>query len=175
VTQLLLIGTFFAIIGLCTLLFRKQKKLAGLIPLILGLTVIFLTTIGPLSKSQEQINKVLKLDRNEVAEIIIRPTKYKGYEEISLTKRVIEITDKKTIDSLCFALTNAKATSSIIKNPKWVCLISVKKNDHSFFEIAVKNAGQSTFIEVNSDGDYGWNYGTLDAKYFGQLLVDITK
>ena len=173
--QLLLIGILFAIIGLCTLVFRKQKKSAGLIPLIIGLTAIFLTTVGPLSKSQEQINKVLKLDKNQIVKVIIKPTKYRGYEQISLTQNIIEVTDRNTIDSLCFSLTNAKKTNSIIKNPKWVCLVRFDKMDRSFLELEVKNAATVTFVEVKSNGDYGWNYGTLDAKSFGQILLSLMR
>jgi hypothetical protein len=174
-TQLLLIGVLFAIIGLCTLIFRKQKKLVGLIPLIIGLTAIFLTTIGPLSQSQAQINKVLKLDKKEVAKVIIRPIEYRGYEKISLTQNIVEITDRNTIDSLCLSLIKAKTTNSIIKNPKWVSLVRFEKIDDSFLELEVKNAGTVTFVEVKSNGDYGWNYGTLDAKSFGQFLSTLTR
>ena len=174
-TQLLLIGILFVIIGLCTLIFRKQKKLVGLIPLIIGLTAIFFTTVGPLSKSQEQINKVLKLDKNEITKIIIKPTEYRGYEKISLTQNIVEITDRNTIDSLCFSLTKATTTSSIIKNPQWVSLVRVEKIDSTFLELEVKNARTVTFVEVNSNGDYGWNYGTLDAKLFGQILSKLIR
>jgi hypothetical protein len=170
ITQFLLIGILFAIIGLCTLKFRQQKKLVGLIPLIIGLTAIFLTTVGPLSKSHEQIHKVLKLDKTEVAKVFIKPTEYRGYEKISLTQNIVEITDRNTIDSLCLSLTKAKTTNSIIKNPTWVSLVRFEKMDNSFLELEVKNAGTVTFVEVNSNGEYGWNYGTLDAKSFGQLL-----
>jgi hypothetical protein len=169
-TQLLLIGILFVIIGLCTLIFKKQKKLVGLIPLTIGLTAVFLTTVGPLSKNQQQINKVLTLDKNEVIKVIIKPTEYRGYEKISLTQNVVEIADRNVIDSLCFSLAKATTTSLIIKNPQWVTLVRFEKIDSSFLELEVKNAGTVTFVEVKSDGDYGWNYGTLEAKLFGQVL-----
>lgn len=174
-TQLLVIGTVFVIIGLCTLRFKKQKKLVGLIPLILGLTAVGLTTFGPLSQSQKQLDKILKVDKTEIARISIKPTTYKGHEEISLTKTTIEITETGTIDSLCTALTNAKSVSTIMKNPKWACLVRLDKKDNSYIEFAVKGAGKNAILEVNSNGDYGWNYGALDANYFGQLLVNLTK
>lgn len=174
-TQLLLIGILFVIIGFCTLIFRKQNKLVGLIPLIIGLTAILLTTVGPLSKSYEQIDKVLKLDKTEVVKVIIKPTEYRGYEKISLTKTLVEITDRNTIDSLCLSLTKAKKTNSIIKNPTWVSRVRFERMDSSFLELEVKNAGTVTFVEVKSNGDYGWNYGTLDAKSFGQFLSTLTR
>lgn len=173
--ELLLIGTLFAVIGLCTLIFKKKKKFVGLIPLTIGTAAILLTTVGSLSKSQEEINKVLQLDKNEITKVIIKPTGYRSYEKISLTHNIVEITDKNTIDSLCLSLTKAKATNSIIKNPKWVCLVRFDKLDSSFLEVEVKNAGADTFVEVNSNGDHGWVYGTLDAKYFGQILSNLTK
>lgn len=174
-TELLFIGILFAIIGLCILIFKTKKKLVGLIPLIIGVAAILLTTVGPLAKGQEQINKVLNLDKGVITKVIIKPTEYRGYEKISLTQTIIEITDKNTIDSLCFSLTKANATNSIIKNPKWVCLVRFDRADNSFLEFEVKSAGSDTFIEVKSNGDYGWNYGTLDARHFGQLLVELSK
>ncbi len=173
--QILLIGVLFTIIGLCTFKFKKQKKLVGLIPLILGLTTVALATFGPLSQSQKQLDKILKVDKTKIVRISIMPTTYKGYEEISLTKTTIEITKTETIDSLCNALTNAKSISTIIKNPKWACLVRLDKKDNSYFEFAVKGAGQNAFLEVNSNGDYGWNYGTIEALSFGQILTNITK
>lgn len=174
-TQLLLIGISFAIIGICTLIFRKQKKSGGLIPLIIGLTAIFLTTVGPLSKSQEQINKVLNLDKNQIAKVIIKPTKHRGYEQISLTQNTIEVTARNTIDNLCYSLLKAKETNSSTNNPKWVCLVRFDKMDQSFLEFQVKSSATTTFVEVNSNGDYGWHYGTLDAKSFGQILLSLTR
>ena len=174
-TQILVIGILFTIIGLCTIRYKKQKKLVGLIPLILGLTTVALTTFGPLSQSQKQLDKILKVDKTKIARISIKPTTYKGHEEISLTKTTIEITKTETIDSLCTALTNAKSVSTIMKNPKWACLVRLDKKDNSYIEFAVKGAGQNVLIEVNSNADYGWNYGTIEAVSFGQILTNINK
>ena len=174
-TQLLLIGILFVIIGLGTLLIKKKKKLVGLVPLTIGTVAILFVTVGPLSNSPVEINKVLHLNKDQITNIIIKPTEYRGYEEISLTKTVIEITDKSTLDNLCSALTKARVTNSIIKNPKWVCLVRLNRKDKSFIELEVKNAGKDSFVEIKSNGDYGWNYGTLDASYFGQMLISLTK
>jgi hypothetical protein len=174
-TQILVIGILFVIIGLCTIRFKKQRKLVGLIPLILGLTAVALTTFGPLAQSQKQIDKILKVDKTEIVRISIKPTTYKGHEEISLTKTTIEITKTETIDSLCTALTNAKSVSTIMKNPKWTCLVRLDKKDNSYIQFVVKGAGQNAILEVNSNGDYGWNYGAIEALSFGQILTTLTK
>ena len=147
----------------------------GLLPLTIGVAAILLTTVGPLAKSQAEINKVLNIDKNQITKVLIKPTEDREYEKISLTQNTVEVTDKNTIDSLCFSLTKAKETNSIIKNPKWVCLVEFEKMDNSFLEFEVKSAGSDTFIEVKSNGYYGWIYGTLDARHFGQLLVDLSK
>lgn len=171
-TELLLGGILFTIIGLCTFKFSKQKKAAGLTPLIIGLTLIYLTTVGPLSKNQEQINNVLKLDKNQVTYVVIKPIKHTGYD--NLTQNIIEVTDRNIIDSLCYFLTKAKITNSVTNSPKWVCLIGFEKTDRSFLEFEVKITTTATFIEVRSNGGYGWNYGSLESKYFGQILLSLT-
>src|SRR5690348_12921415 len=131
-TELLPGGILFAIIGICTIKFRKQKKSAGLIPLIIGLTMIYLPTVGPLAKSQEEINKVLHLDKNKIEKVIIKPVKHRDYEQINLTQSTIEVTDRNAIDSLCNSLMKAKQINTVIKNPKWVCLVRFNKTDRSF-------------------------------------------
>jgi len=173
--QLLLIGIVFLIIGVYTVRLKKQKKIEGIIAIILGLGAIGLTTSGPLSQSQKHINKILEIDKNKVVKISIKPTTYKGHEEISLTKTIIEITERETIDNLCNALTSANSLSTIMKNPKWACLIRIDINDNTFLEFAVKGSRLNTIIEVNSDGDYGWNFGAIEASSFGEKIISIAK
>lgn len=175
VIQFLLIGVLFIIIGLCILVLKKKRKLIGLLPLIIGVSAILLATVSPLAKSQAQLNQVLQLDRKEVTKFIIKPTEQRMYKGISLVQNIIEVTNNSTIDSLCLFLQEAEVTNSIIKNPKWICLVRVEKVDKTFFEFQVKNAGLATYITVKSNGDYGWIYGTINAKAFGQLLFRLVQ
>lgn len=173
--ELFITGTIFSIIGICTLVFKKQKKLTGLIPLTIGLAAIVLIIIGPLSQSYKYPDTVLHIDPKNITAILIKPTTYKGYETLSLTKNPLTIIKKEIIDSLCTAIRTGTLRHSIIKNPTWVCLVRLEKKDNSFVEFAVKNAGQNTIIEANADGDYGWNYGTIDVPLLGPLLTRISK
>lgn len=174
-TKILVIGILFVVIGICTIYFRKQKKFVGLFPLILGLTAFPLVIFRPLSQSQKQLDQILRVDKTEIIRISIKPTTYKGYEDISLTRTTIEITKTETIDRLCAALTNARSVSAVVKTPKWACLVRLHKKDNSYIEFAVKGAGQNVILVVNSNGDYGWNYGTIEAVSFGQILTNIAK
>ncbi|MGG9963524.1 hypothetical protein [Ferruginibacter sp. SUN106] len=173
--QLLIIGSIFSIIGIATLVFKKQKKKTGFIPLTIGLLAITLTIAGPLSQSYKQLDAILTIDKNDISEIQIKPATYKGNETLSLLKTTISITDQATIDSLCTAINSGTIRNAVIKNPAWVCLVRLEKKHDSSIEFAVKNAGQNTIIEVNSDVEHGWNYGTIDVPLLGQLLTRISK
>jgi hypothetical protein len=174
-TQLLLIGVLFAIIGLFTLVLKKKKKLVGLLPLTAGVAAILLTIVGPLSNSQKHLDNVLHIDKDDIILVKIKPTKYVGWEKRSLTKYQIKIANRETIDSLCLAVINGKITNSLIKDPNWICLLKFEKKNGTSTEFQVLNAGQNTIIEVRSAGDYGWDYGTIEANSLGMLLPELVK
>jgi len=174
-TTLFLIGSLFFIIGTCILFFFKKKKLTGLLPFAIGLSAILITTIGPLSHSKQQLNNVLHINKNDITRILIKPAKYSGYENRSLINHRIIIGNRKTIESICSSIVNGEITNSLIKNPRWVCLLRLEKVNGTYTEVEVRNAGQSTLLEVTSNGYFGWHYGTIEADSLGLLLKELTK
>lgn len=168
----LIIGTAFFAVGLYGIIRIKEKKWLFFIAFILGSWVIHLYTLGPLSKSKENIQKITLINPSLVNEISIKPTTRSSQKNKSFVEQNVKITNIQSVKKICKTLNSAKwAFSGYIKNPEWLGQLEIKTKTDTF-SFGVQKKGNLTGLEVYSDGEYGWNYGTLKCDNLGQVLEE---
>ena|GEM_PF-22529 len=72
----LTVGILFTIIGLAACTFYRWRRAKAYPPLIIGLFLIYLATIGPISHSQERIATITDLDPGQVVGITLQHCQY---------------------------------------------------------------------------------------------------
>ena len=170
--SILLGGFVFLTIGILVSRHYNWKKFKTYIPIVLGLFLIYLTTLGPLSKSKNRIAEIIYIDSSKVKSIRIQPTRDKGYENLSMFKKDRIVNNRNTINNICDRLHNAKIEGEgFMKNPKKVCRVEILFTNKKTISFGVRKSGEMTCIEINSDGEYGWHYANLDASDFGNLFI----
>ncbi len=82
--------------------------------------------------------------------------------------------ERQIINDLCVSLKSATITNEgFIKSPDSVCRIQINMKDDRIISFGFRKKGAATCLDVNSDGEYGWNYGKLKANDFGFLIRKI--
>jgi hypothetical protein len=171
VTAGIIIGSLFLLTGLIACFVYKWRKFKGYIPLVLGLFLVYIYSIGPLSDDKKRINELTHLKNTEIVSIVLQPTRYKGYENISMYNFDNLITDRRIIDSFCIALNTAVIVDEgYLKNPESACRIQINMRDKKTIAFGVRKSGTAICLIVNSRGEYGWHYANLKANSFGHWL-----
>jgi hypothetical protein len=173
-TGFLIIGLIFLVVGFYSCWYDKWRKINGYVPLVIGLFAVYLTTIGPLSKSRAEINKVRKIDGDKVESILIH-TGNPGEENSFKVCTDTLLTDKGLINDLCDLLNEAIPASprGYVKRPGWNYKIQINLANNETVNFEVCKFKQSTFLSVVSRGKNAWHYGDLKANEFGVLLNKI--
>jgi len=168
-TGLFIIGIIFSAIGIGGLLLARVKRGLFWLFLLLGISSLLLTTIGPLSNSQENIDQLLSMDSQEIQMIEVRPTS-RTYP--SLVEKIMIIHNRQSIDNICLALNHAREVDDdFLKAPDSCCSIIVTMTDRSTIQFGMMQRGQVTGIDVG--GESGWHYGRLEANDFGKVLKSL--
>lgn len=163
-------GLVFASVGIGGLIFSSKKKFHFFLPLLIGSWLLHVHTFGPLSKSGDKLEEIIKLNSSDVQLIILKPTKRKGQKDISLIQNELLIEDKDSIEKICLTLNKAKKTySGYIKSAEWLAQVEIKK-EYENIKFGIRKRGSKTSLNVYSDGEYGWNYGTLKCNELGKVL-----
>ncbi|MBN8673174.1 MAG: hypothetical protein J0L56_03505 [Chitinophagales bacterium] len=174
--QPLIIGIIFLLVSVGILAFSKRKKRRSVISFAIGVFLIIISTVGPLSKSRQKVNEVEKIDSTKVERILIQPTNIPSSQSISLVTNEIIVTNRETLNSLSLALRHTVLTDEdFLKNPDSVCRIRIEMKDKTNIVFGVRISGRATSIEVDSKGESGWHYAKLQANEFGQILKEICK
>ena len=169
------VGMVFTCVGIGGLIFSSKKKLYFLFPLFIGSWLLYLQTIGPLSKSGNKLEEVIKINSIDIQEIILKPTKRAGQKDRSLIKTELLITNKKVIERICSTLNKAeKIYDGYVKSVDWLAQLEIKSQNSSI-KFGVRKNRAKTSLSVNSNGEYGWNYGTLKCDELGKVLEDEIK
>ena len=171
--MLLFIGILFSLIGV-VLAFTPigRKKLFFLLPLVLGLAVIYLHTFGPLADKEKKLNDILNINSNNIVELHIYPGVNTNAK--SLVKSAVLINKQAFLSDFASALNKGKSSNEFNQNPQWTCKIEILKKDQKSAWLEVSRQGLTTLIRPLSS-KYGWDYGTIRADEFGNLLVQIAK
>jgi hypothetical protein len=176
IIAILIGGLIFSFLGFYICKFYKWKSIKGYILLIIGLLLIYIPTFGSLSKSNEHIKEIQKIDSNKVQSIIIKPTSDSSRKKISLITIEKIITDKKLIREICKSLRKSHIVGDgFMKNPEKVCSIQINMWNKSRIILGLKFSEQTTCVTVDSNGESGWHYGNLEAIELGNIITQIIK
>jgi hypothetical protein len=77
--SILIGGIVFLIIGILVSKQHKWKKFKTYIPILLGLFLMYISTVGPLSETKNRINEITKIDYTKVKSV----TTYRNLQDIS--------------------------------------------------------------------------------------------
>lgn len=151
-----------------------KNKFAFYFCFILGGFFFFSSTVGPVSKSQQRLDEVIQIDAEQVIEIKLKPTKRAGNKHKSLFPEIITVQDKQSIELICGALNTAHFSGlGQVKSGEWLALVETNGRDYDT-SFAVDHRERTT-IEVNSRGNFGWNFGTLSCDALGPILEAIAE
>ncbi len=168
---ILLGGLVFLTIGILASRHYEWKKIKTYIPILLGLFLIYISTVGPLSESKKLITEITNIDSTKVKSIILQPTRDGSYENLTMFKEDSAIIDRNLINEICHSLHEAKVEGEgFLKNPKEACRVEIHFIDNSIISFGVRKSGTITCIRLNSNGEAGWHYANLDASDFGKLI-----
>lgn len=174
--SILLGGLVFLTIGILASGHYKWKKTKTYIPIAIGLFLIYISTVGPLSESKNRITEIINIDSTKVESITFQPTQYKGYENITMFKKDSIVSDRNLINEICNKLHKAKVEGEgFLKNPKEACRVEIHFINNKTISFGVRKSEAVTCITLDSDGEYGWHYANLDARDFGKLLKNAVK
>ena len=141
----------------------------------IGMFLVWLATLGPLSRTQHKINQLIEIDSSEVNSIIVQPTQIPSEQKISLVNSEVVVNKRTTIDDLCLALHHAVVTDeNFLKRPENVCRVLILLK-HENIVFGIRMSGPSTSIELDSKGESGWHYAKLQANEFGQMIRELCK
>ena len=172
--SILIGGIVFLIIGILVSKHHKLKKFKTYIPILLGLFLIYISTVGPLSESKNRINEITNIDNSKVKSITFQPTRYIGYEKLSMFRHDSTIYDRILIKDICNRLHKSKIVGDgFLKNPKEVFRVRIRFTNKKTINFGVRKSGNITCININSDGEYGWHYANLNASDFGSILKSV--
>lgn len=157
-------------IGLIACRHFRWRRVRGYIPLLLGLFLIYLPTLGPLSHVKERLNAVTQLDSSRVVEIRLQPTRQSSYKELSLVNKDVAIRDRQMIDLICNSLHQASGISKGVQNPTQVGRMEITLTNSSPLVIGFKRGKSSFCLGVFSNGEEGWYYGHLSAPLLSHLI-----
>ena len=148
---------------------RKEKRI-GILSSIVGLGLIYIQTIGPLSNSKEVVLSITTIDSTLVDKIIIIPSS-KGTQTI---KSEIIINDRLEINKLCNELQNSSIKGdAFLKNAEWKCVGILELKTKKEIKFRINRLNGVTRLDINSNGDSGWLYGILRADSFGNEIAKI--
>ena len=108
----LFIGIVFFGIGIAFCFRYKWKKVKAYVPLIIGMFLITISIVGPLSKTKAETVKVKNITHKQVASIVLQPTEKNGVR--SIVQHNILIAEPSTIEEICTALNQANVEDETI-------------------------------------------------------------
>ena len=167
----LLVGIPFTIIGLAACIHYRWRRAKAYPYLAIGLSLIYLGTIGPLSHSQERLDAITHLDPRQVISISLEPTGNSSYSDISLVRYNRDINDTPTLHRFVHLLQLAvPAMEGYLKTPAAAGRIEITLRNNPPLLFAFRKKEAATCLIIDSDGETGWHYGLLDAPGLGPLL-----
>lgn len=172
--SLLLGGILFTSVGIVFCRYYQWKRVGPYIPVTIGLFLIYIVTIGPLSQSQRKIEAITQLDPHEVVSISLEPSKNPAYKNINLFKSNRMISDSLTLFRVSRLLQKSVTIGEqYLKNPAQTGRIKIILRHQPPIILGFNKVKNATCLIANSNGEYGWSYGHLDAPGLGPVLDSI--
>lgn len=170
----LIIGIILFVVGTIFCVRNRWRKIKDYVPLVIGSVLIFISTVGPLSKAESEISRVKSITGIQVASVELLPAA--GYKIKSIVKQSITIIDTAAIEQICAALRNAKTRDeNYVKSADSAGTIRFNLKDKSSFSLGIKIKGEATRVDINSAGPGGWHYAVLEANQLGVIIQRMAK
>ena len=168
-------GIVFFFVGIGGFFFAKEKKWLFILFFLVGSWVTYIFTIGPLSNSKQKLDAIIYIESNDVREILVKPTKRKGEHIKSIVNEVFKIENRNSIEEICKVLNNTKyASAGYLKGADSLSIIEIRMNLDTI-KFGIRKRGIKTGLNVYSNGESGWNYGTMKCENLGNTIEDIVK
>lgn len=169
-----IIGLIFISIGWFVCRKNKWRNIMGYISLVIGIFVVYITSIGPLSHSSAKVNQIREIDEENVESIRIQP-KLPINKNIKMNFNDTVLTDKAMINDLCNSLKHAVPApfGGYMKIPGCDYKIQINMRNKETINFGVNKFKHITCLSIKSDEKYTWHYGDLKANEFGILLDNI--
>jgi hypothetical protein len=176
---MLIIGFLFVIISLFIMLFKQTKKWIRfffLIPLLIGISLVYIVLFGPLRNSESHLKKLERLDCSLIDSIRFMPSHAAKSGNFNLEKTIV-IRERNELEKACIALQLATKRNSknTIKRPELKARVEVFCKNHALVAFGIETHGLHTEIVIGSSGESGWIYGQLDGNEFGQFFNRIVR
>jgi hypothetical protein len=170
----LFIGILFSLIGvILAFVPATRKKNFFILPLVLGLGVIYLHAWGPLANKEKKLAAILNINSNNIVELHIYPGDNTNAKR-HLIKSTMRIHEPAFLNEFASALNKGKSSNDFHQNSLWTCKVELVKKDKKVAWLDVSRQGSTTLVRPLS-GEYGWDYGTIRADEVGSLFERITK
>ena len=167
------IGIVFLLLGIVFLFIPSQRKRkVFIIPLLLGLTIVYLHTLGPLAGKRQILSGLIAIDSNAILEIHV--FSYANRTHIrDLEKSDLLINEQIILNKFRVSLNKGQVSDDYNKNPLWICNIEILKKDRCIMQIKISKQGEKTLLNPLTKGPFKFYYGTIRADDVGVLLEQV--
>ncbi|RZM02244.1 MAG: hypothetical protein EOO88_57260, partial [Pedobacter sp.] len=145
-----------------------MRKVTSVIPIAIGVGLILLYSIGPLSpkKVQTRANEFLQIHGRDVNEIVILPVI--AAFTTSLVGAEVHFTDTLSIEQLCLSLNLAVLEDNgFFKEEGSLCTVIINRVNGGRIEFRLKSIHDVARIDLSGGG---WQYGIFQANDFIKIL-----
>jgi len=181
---LLLGGCFILIFGISGFFHRGWERYVDILMIIIGLILIYLPTLGPLSGIKKRISAITEINSSQVEFIVLQPTRRNEVNVYTLIEKDTVITDRNAINEICEKLRKAKVLGHQYdenrggrfkeldqQTRREACRVEIHYFDKNLLSFGITNVWDLTKINFSSNGESGWKYATLEASELGLLLM----
>lgn len=173
-------GFFFLLFGFIDLKSKRWGRYVCYSMIALGIIFLYIPTLGPISKGENCLKKIMEIDGLQVDSIVLQPTKRNNYLDVSIFDKDSVVADKNIIQTFCKSLHNAtdlgwaykNRNDGAVRHTRKCCRIEIHFADQTSISFGVVKVEDATFISVNSNGEFGWHFANLLANEFGNLLTN---
>jgi hypothetical protein len=168
--SLLVVGVIFIFMGIATGRYYHWKGVGAYIPMAIGLFMVYIVTIGPLSESRKKIEAITHLNPDQVVAISLEPSIGPSSEDEKQVK-FLTISDSFMLHRVSLLLQQSVITDrSYLKNPAQVGRMKITLQDQSAIIFGLRKSEAAICLIVSSNGGDGWQYGCLKVPGLGPLL-----
>lgn len=173
-------GIFILIFGIIGFKSSKWSQFINYILVILGLLLLYVPTLGPLSGIEKRVRKITEINSSQVEFIVLQPSRRNEFKNNSIFDKDSIVVDKYLIQQFCESLNKAvelgwaykNRMSSAARRLRLCCRVEIHFVDKTSTSFGVIKTEDATIVSLNSDGEFGWHYANLDAYDFGILLTE---
>lgn len=173
-------GSFILIFGIIGFFISKWSQFINYILVILGLILLYIPVLGPLSGIESRVRKITQINSSQVESIVLQPSRRNEFMNHSIFEKDSTVVDPYLIQQYCERLNKAvelgwaykNRMSSAAPRTRLCCRVEIHFVDKTSTSFGVTKTEDATILSLNSDGEFGWHYANLDGYDFGILLTE---